>query len=213
MIHPTKPIIGYSFAAPYGGKDTSQEGILQIKPEIRIIHTSKLLQPIIQSNSEYKKMVAAGELLPPEVAVKAFRRGFLEITFGLEDEELPHILCNGPCRDEKETKDVMSLVKRIRRNAYQSIGFYFRLSSETVAERAKKRVQDAIAAGKEPRPDDLGNTPVRRFQIFCSKIDPVLKQFRASGGIVFDINADKEPKEVVAQILEVYSSVNLPMCA
>lgn len=213
MIHPTKPIIGYSFAAPYGGKDTVQKEIVKIRPEIGIIHTSQLLKPIIKSNPEYQRMVAAGELLPPQEAVKAFRRGFLEITLGLSEEELPHLFCNGPCRDDTETRNVMSLVRRVRGVSYQPVGFYFQLSSEVVAERAEKRVQEAIARGENPRLDDLGNTPVRRYQIFCSKINPVLKQFRSHGGFVVEIDANKKPELVTAQILEVYSRVSLPACA
>lgn len=210
MIHTNKPIVGYLFAAPLGGKDTSQEELIKIRPDIAVIHMSTLLQVVICKNATYQKLVQEGGLLPPEEAVRAFRRGFLEITKGLDKKNLPHILANGANREEYEVKSNHAMIRRVRQDSYQEVGFRFILDKQHIKSRAEKRVQDAIAIGKKPRPDDLGNTPFERYRIFDQNLSPVLEAFEKSGGTVVPIDANGTPEEVASQIVAVYDRVVLP---
>lgn len=209
-INKDKPIVGYPFAAPLSGKDTVERGLTQTHPHIAIIHMSTLLQVVIRENDHYKKIVQEGGLLPPEEAVKAFRRGFLEITKDRGDDDLPDIFGNGACRDDYETKMNVSLVRRLRADRYQQIGFRFLLDKEHIKARAAERVKEAQNAGKKPRPDDLGDVPVSRYEIFHRNLNPVLKVFEERGGIIIDIDANQTPQKVLAQVVSVYDYVARP---
>ena len=204
MINKHKPIIGFPFAAPLSGKDTVEQGLLIARPHIAIIHMSTLLQIVIHKNEHYKRIVKEGGLLPPEEAVKAFRRGFLEVTHKCSEIELPHIFGNGPCREEFETKANMSLVNRTKPGIYQMIGFRFLLDKEHIKARAAERVKQAQQSGQKPRPDDLGNTPIIRYDTFHKNLGPVLQVFEKKGGILIDIDANETPQKVLSQIVEVY---------
>jgi len=207
MIDIHKPIIGFLLAAPLSGKDTLETALLHARPHVAIIHMSTLLQIVIQKNEEYKRIVQEGGLLPPEEAVKAFRRGFLEITQKCTPSELPNILANGPCREELETKSNISMIERTRPDCYQKIGFRLLLDQEHIRARADYRIQQAYILGKKPRPDDLGNTPVIRYQTFHQNLGPVLCVFEKKGGILIDIDANKTPEQVLSQVVSVYDQV------
>jgi hypothetical protein len=207
-----KPIIGIPFAAPLSGKDTAERGLTQTRSHIAIIHMSTLLKLIIVNNDKYKEIVKQGGLLPPEEAVKAFRRGFLEITRNTKPENLPHIFANGACREEYETKANIATVRRIQKNNYQQVGFRFLLDKEQIRARAADRVKQTLAEGKKPRHDDLGDIPVIRYHTFHKNLGPVLRVFEEKGGIIVDIDANETPEKVLFQITSVYDKVKLPLC-
>lgn len=211
MIHQHKPIIGYPFAAPLSGKDTAERGLTQARPHIAVIHMSTLLQVVIRNNDHYKKLVQEGGLLPPDEAVKAFRRGFLEITANVNSvKNLPHIFANGACREEYETKANIAMVKRLQGSNYQQVGFRFLLDKEHIEARSAERVKQAKAEGKKPRADDLGDIPVTRYKTFHKNLGPVLKIFEEKGGTIIDIDANETPEKVLSQIVSIYDMVKLP---
>lgn len=209
-MDPHTRILGIPLAAPLSGKDTAEGLLIKARPNIAIIHMSTLLQVIIQRNERYQKIVQEGGLLPPEEAVKGFRCGFLGVTKGLESHELPHIFGNGPCRDEYEALKEIEMVHRVRPHCYQFVGFRFLLDREHIKARAAERAKQATIEGKKPRPDDLGNTPVSRYDLFHKNLGPVLKVFEKKKGIIVDINANETPEQVLSQIVSVYDSVTLP---
>jgi hypothetical protein len=210
-ITKNQPIIGYPFAAPLSGKDTVQKGLVAKRPHIAVIHMSSLLDVIIQHNEEYKNLRQKGGLLPAKEAVKAFRRGFIEITHRLKEVELPHIFANGACREEYETKAEMRIVRATTDLSYQQVGFRFLLDKEHILSRAEQRIKQAKEAGNKPRKDDLGSTPVDRYNMFQTNLGPVLKAFEKQGGIVIDIDANQEPEKVLHQVISIYDYAQHPM--
>lgn len=209
-INKDKPIVGCPFAAPLSGKDTVEKGLTQTHTHIAIIHMSTLLQVIIHQNENYKKIVEEGGLLPPQEAVKAFRRGFLSIMKDTPNTSgLPHVFANGACREEYETKANIAMIRRVKKDAYQMVGFRFLLDKEHILSRAAERVKQTLEKGQKPRLDDMGDTPVNRYSTFHKNLGPVLRVFEQQGGVVVDIDANKAPEQVLAQVAKVYDYVTL----
>lgn len=208
-----RPILGIPFAAPLSGKDTTEKNLNKERPRIATMHMSSLLGVVIQNNAEYQALYANGSLLPPEEAIKAFRLGFLKLVRDVPQNDCPHIFVNGACREEFETKQEISIVRRVTGTLYQLIGFRFFLDEQHILARAQKRVQERLNEKKEPRPDDLGNTPIYRYNTFQKNLEPSLEIFSKKGGIIVPIDANGTPDQVLDQITAIYDTVKRPVIA
>lgn len=203
-MNTSKPVLGILIAAGGAGKDTVVGNVLKLIPEAKTIHMSSLLEPVWESKAEYKKLRDKGELLPPEEAVKAFRRGFIGLTAGKSAHQLPHILGNGPCRDPFETDRILRLIRLMRRDEYDIRAIRLTLRKESILERAQQRTLERQKRGLPPRTDDLGNTPIDRYCTFMKNAEPIIEKFEKKGVIIHDIDAALPRSRVACEVASIY---------
>jgi len=198
-----KPIIGFFVAANGAGKDTAMHNVRKLVPEIQTIHMSTLLKPVVAANPEYQELSDRGMLLPPEVAIKTFRRKLVELTKD-RNKTPPDILGNGPCRDPFEANAELSMINRMHGANFDVCVLLLRLEKELILHRAKCRTEERRSMGLPPRPEDSGGTPLFRYEEFMRSVNPILDLFSKRGHVIYTIDAGQLPGTVASQIAQIY---------
>jgi len=167
------------FGPPGAGKGT-QAKILQEKRGLPQLSTGDMLRAAIAAGTELgkkcKAIMDSGDLVPDEVVVGiiAERYDQPDCKNGAVFDGFPRTI------PQAEALDAMLAA----RDKKIDLVIALTVDDAVLVGRAEKRVQETIAAGGKPRPDDTPETLKNRLVVYYKNTAPLLEYYTRQGKVV-----------------------------
>lgn len=204
------------FLGPPGAGKGTQASLLKSKYGIAHISTGDILREAVKKGTELgkkaKEYMDRGLLVPDEIII-----GIIEERLAEPDAQKGFILDGFPRTiPQAEALDRLLEKKRISLNAV----FLFNANKETILERLTGRrvckkcgalyhirysppkiegVCDKCGGELYQRDDDKEETILRRLDVYRNQTEPLIDHYRKKG-ILIELDANKDSKEVLAEI-------------
>ena len=139
---------------------------------------------------------ASGDLVPNALVFQPVERYMQTLRKG------DHIVLSGIPRDRDQVDPLLEILAvRLGTDSVAAVNMI--LKPDDAVRRCKKRAEEDMAAGREPRPDDLDEAKIRkRIQLHEGENEPVLARLREHGARIVDAECLERPQDTFIGILK-----------
>lgn len=198
----SKPISVFVFGPAACGKGSLCRVVRDtMREDLHVVEMSKLLGPLFESNAEYREMAAKGELLPLQEVMPIFKDHILRKT--RDSSKKINLLCDGAGRKALELEDYLQMFGRIQ-PMYSIHAVFLQTNTDIIRARAQKRTEDRRKEGKLPRPEDLGNGPMVRYQLHMDEEHAIEKCAKKYGVECHHLDARHCPEVLALNVLKIF---------